>query len=621
MAAFSHQWEEITENKFILRTIADGYAIEFSNRPPTKYLATMLPKDSNQAKVFLESLQKLLDQKVICHVPQEEEQKGFYSHIFAKRKPSGKLRLILNLKPLNRGIRYKRFRMESIYSIRNILPQETFMATLDLQDAYLHVPIRKDHQRFLRFAIQGPAATLHLQYTALPFGISSAPRIFSKIMAEALKGLRQEGIGIIPYLDDLLFFADSAAILENNLRKSMIYLQNLGWLINAEKSQMIPSQRVVYLGYVLDSRLSKIFLTKEKDVKMTQAITSLLRNHSTTIRHGMSVLGLMTSSIPAITWAQIHMRPLQNYILSQWDGRQASLEKSIPVPATVKQTLYWWLNPLRVIEGRRWAQVNPVSITTDASALGWGAHMEGRFSQGKWTPKWAQASSNLRELKAVGEALKTFKPALQGKDVKIQSDNATTVAYLNRQGGTKSQKLMRLTQSILLWTEVNIRSISGIHLKGTDNTVADFLSRKTIKHTEWSLNQTTFTQITQKWGIPEVDLFASRANAKSPIFFSLDPTDGNSGVDAFNQNWKWHLCYAFPPTAIIPKVIQKIKAEKTTVILIAPHWPQRAWFSHLKNLSIQPQLTLTDRPDLLSQGPVNHPNHKILKLSAWLLRG
>lgn len=75
-------------------------------------------------------------------------------------------------------------------------------------------------------------------------------------MAEALTGLRQQGIGIIPYLDDLLFFADSAETLQSNLRTSMSYLQNLGWILNAEKSQMTPSQRAVYLGYELDSRLT-----------------------------------------------------------------------------------------------------------------------------------------------------------------------------------------------------------------------------------------------------------------------------------------------------------------------------------------------------------------------------
>lgn len=101
-----------------------------------------------------------------------------------------------------------------------------------------------------------------------------------------------------------------------------------------------------------------------------QAVTSLRGTNAITVRQGMAVLGLMTSSIPAITWVQIHMRPLQNYILSQWDGSHSSLDKSIPVTTTVKQTLQWWLNPLLYIEERKWTQSDLVRITTDVSTLG-----------------------------------------------------------------------------------------------------------------------------------------------------------------------------------------------------------------------------------------------------------
>lgn len=75
--------------------------------------------------------------------------------------------------------------------------------------------------------------------------------------------------------------------------------------------------------------------------------------------------------------------------------------------------------------------------------------------------------------------------------------------------------------------------------------------------TEWSLNQATFLLIKQTWRVPEVDLFASKTNVKLPRFFSLDPTDGNIGVDTFNQSWAHHLCYAFSTTALIPKVSLK----------------------------------------------------------------
>lgn len=213
--------------------------------------------------------------------------------------------------------------------------------------------------------------------------------------------------------------------------------------------------------------------------------------------------------------------------------------------------------------------------------------MEDLCTQGRCNARWSQASLYMRELKAIEKARRALQPAIQGRDVRIQSDNATIVAYLDRQGETKSPRLS-LTETILF------QSTSGIHLKGTDNTLADFLSRKTIKQTEWSLNQATFLWITQTWRVPQVDLFVSRTNAKLPRFFSLDTTDGNIRVDTFNQSWAHQPCYAFPLTALIPKVSQRIMEERATVILVAPHWPQGTWFSHSKKLS--PAAPDTARP-------------------------
>ena len=83
-------------------------------------------------------------------------------------------------RPLNLSIRYKKFWMETIYSVNNLLQKEVFMATLDLRDAYLHIPIRKECQKFLRMAIQIESKT-YFQCRALPFGLSSSQRIFSKV--------------------------------------------------------------------------------------------------------------------------------------------------------------------------------------------------------------------------------------------------------------------------------------------------------------------------------------------------------------------------------------------------------------------------------------------------------
>lgn len=77
-------------------------------------------------------------------------------------------------------------------------------------------------------------------------------------------------------------------------------------------------------------------------------------------------------------------------------------------------------------------------------------------------------------------------------------------------------------------------SLSAVHLKGELKQVADFLSRMKLRESDWVLSQVTYRMIIQKWGVPCVDLFTSRENAKTPLFFSLNRRDGAIGVDALS---------------------------------------------------------------------------------------
>lgn len=85
----------------------------------------------------LEALGEFIEQNVVNSVPLEEVGKAFYSHVFMVQKPSGKFRLILNLKPLNLSVNYKRFRMDYIFSVKVLLPPNCYMASLDLKIVFL----------------------------------------------------------------------------------------------------------------------------------------------------------------------------------------------------------------------------------------------------------------------------------------------------------------------------------------------------------------------------------------------------------------------------------------------------------------------------------------------------
>nr|XP_056700805.1 zinc finger protein with KRAB and SCAN domains 7-like [Euleptes europaea] len=123
-----------------------------------------------------QAINHLLQLAAIEPVPRLECFQGVYSTFFMVPKRNGDWRAILNLRYVNRRMQKKCFRMETLRSIVEPLLPATFMAAVDLKEAYLHIPIHPLHRRFLCFAY----AQEHFQFKALPFGLSSVPRVFSK---------------------------------------------------------------------------------------------------------------------------------------------------------------------------------------------------------------------------------------------------------------------------------------------------------------------------------------------------------------------------------------------------------------------------------------------------------
>ncbi len=116
--------------------------------------------------------------------------------------------------------------------------------SLDLKDAYFHIQVAPHHRRF-----EGVA----YQYKVLPFGLSLAPRTFTQCMDAALSPLRQMRIRILNYLDDWLILAQSEAVLTSHKTLFLCHLGCLGLRVNFAKSVLSPSQRVSFLGTVIDS--------------------------------------------------------------------------------------------------------------------------------------------------------------------------------------------------------------------------------------------------------------------------------------------------------------------------------------------------------------------------------
>ena len=225
-----------------------------------------------------------------------------------------------------------------------------------------------------------------------------------------------------------------------------------------------------------------------------------------------SLLGIMSSATDAIPLGRLHLRPLEFYLLAHWKPASRILSSLIPVKHDlIDHHLRWWLDRectragmiLDVPEAQ-------VTLFTDASGSGWGAHVNQFQASGVWSPREAILHINALEMLAVRNSLTAFRTQLAGLTVQLMSDNATVVSYLSKQGGTVSMNLYSLAREVLLLARDLHIFLLVKHIPGDRNALADLLSRKDkVVHTEWTLVQSVVDTIFNIWDKPNVDLFAT----------------------------------------------------------------------------------------------------------------
>jgi len=207
------------------------------------------------------------------------------------------------------------------------------------------------------------------------------------------------------------------------------------------------------------------------------------------------------------------------------------------------------------------------------------------------------------------------------RHVKIMSDNATAISYINNMGGTKSSKCNEIAKDIWLWGVKNKTWLSAAFIPGKENHEADRASRQFNDATEWMLNTNVFNEITLAFGHPSIDLFASRCNKQIERYVAWKPEPEAVAIDAFSFSWTDEFSFIFPPFSVLGQTVAKIQRERVKGILIIPQWPTQPWYPAVlrlgaKKLNFGPMrdlLTLSHKPEEV------HPLAQKLTLTAILL--
>ena len=128
------------------------------------------------------------------------------------------------------------------------------------------------------------------------------------------------------------------------------------------------------------------------------------------------------------------------------------------------------------------------------------------------------------------DGLLEFSSLLRGKTIALFCDNVTTVAYLRRLGGTRSQVLFLKTREILLWVESMKITLLPQFIQGSLNTRSDLLSQPNLViGSEWTLHQEVVQDLLHQWPAI-IDLFATSLTARLPVLFApaWEPTAAGS---------------------------------------------------------------------------------------------
>ena len=245
----------------------------------------------------------------------------------------------------------------------------------------------------------------------------------------------QKGIRIHQYLDDWLVRASTHHTCLQHTQTLVTLCQELGWLVNKEKSELVPKQVFNFVGYQFDLKEGKVRPTEERWQALTHKIRSILSDPLCPVRQFMSLIGLLTATEKQVHLGRLHMRPIQWHLKNNWRVPE-SLEKVIPVPKSLHPHLRWWLEESNVLLGQPLHPLkHALQIFTDASKEGWGAHLDEHTARGQWSLPESKLHTNHLELKAVFLALKEFQTLVFNKTVLVATDNTTVVAYINKEGG------------------------------------------------------------------------------------------------------------------------------------------------------------------------------------------
>ena len=600
-------WRFIGAPKFILDIISDGYKIPFITTPPPVHL-----KNNGSAlehsDFVNDAILELLQDNRIEELTTPPE---IVNPLTVSVQSSGKKRLILDLRHINLHVFKQKFKCEGLHTIRDIFSADYFVFSFDLKSGYHHVDIFPDHRKFLAFSWHfGTNCVRYFQFTVLPFGLSSAPFIFTKLIKPLEAFWRLQGIPIAIFFDDGVGAGSSRDIAESNGSVVRSSLAQSGFLVNQEKSDWNPKNIFSWIGFIINTRSGLIYAIDARIESLCCALNELCAGFEVSasihVKRLASIVGKIISLSPCCGNVTQIMTRYLHLIVNSRD----SWHSIVFLQDQAKKELLFWRDNLRNLNGASfWSTpfVPSKIVFSDASSTGCAAYIQSSslLFHRNWSATESLKSSTWRELATVKYSLEAFNNNLAGHRVRWNTDNQNVVRIV--QVGSMIEELQELALDIFLFASSHNIRLDLTWIPRDQNSEADRFS-KVVDIDDYSVHDDVFIHLDRLWGPHSIDRFASSYNAKLPRFNSRFLQSGTEAVDAFSQDWSCDNNWIVPPATVVGKVLNHMRESKAVGTLIVPMWKSSYFWPLLCNdgmhLSsfVKHWLCLPKRPDLFVAG-------------------
>ena len=505
-------------------------------------------------------------------------------------------------------------------------------------------------------AIADPSEYVGDEMLVMWFGAKVSPFIWQKIYSLPLGMLRRKGINFTTVMDDCKLVARDPLVLSRDLVTFFKAHVHYGVVTSAkEPDAIIPKMVEIFNGWLYDARRCAKFITQAKVDSIcfsaNRLIEARLASKPNTAKEMASALGKMKSAAGALFGVNLFCSGLQKDLCKTLKGAKNYYAKGTISDYTCQQLKWFVSGGFRKLNGRGMIHGHPVDqvLSTDWCSHGWGAVLEPTAAipnppvlSVPLPPEWQGVWSGWGETLVAMWALMSFAKMYDwaGVLVGMRLDNIAAICYLNQMGSPNyelNEFLWTLQQFLRRRCIMIVASyIPGAQIK------ADAPSRR--RATLWDcglapavlellLDWLVRSDPALPWSSISFDLFATHANAKTEKFASLLPDPKATWIDCLAQSWTFHppvshLFYAFPPPNQAARLMQKIKQEKKTVLLILPAWARLAFVQIAEMLIKLPVLFPINHQTVVdphrgvqahfvgtSEAPIEAAN------SAWMLAG